>query len=192
MKFTLPELPFEKDALEPHISAKTIEFHYGKHHKTYVDKLNKLVEGTEFANADLETIIKNADGGIFNNGAQVWNHTFYFEALSGNPKAKPGGKLLGAIDKVFGNYEQFIEDFTNAGTTLFGSGWVWLIQNKDGDLDIMQGQNAENPIRDGYKPLMTMDVWEHAYYLDTQNARPKYIENFFAVLDWEVIEKRLG
>ncbi len=192
MKFTLPELPFDKDALEPHISSKTIEFHYGKHHKTYVDKVNKLVEGTEFENSDLETIIKKADGNIFNNGAQVWNHTFYFEALSDNPKAKPGGKLLGAIDKVFGSFEQFKEDFTNAGATLFGSGWVWLVQNKDGDLDIMQGQNAENPLREGYKPIMTMDVWEHAYYLDTQNARPKYIENFFAVLDWEVIEKRLG
>ena len=192
MKFTLPELPFKKDELEPHISAKTIEYHYGKHHQTYVDKVNKLIEGTEFENANLETIIKQAEGTIFNNGAQVWNHTFYFEALSGNPKAKPSGKLLGAIDKVFGSYDQFIEDFTNAGTSLFGSGWVWLIKNKDGDLDIMQGQNAENPLRDGYTPLLTMDVWEHAYYLDTQNARPKYIENFFAVLDWEVIEKRMG
>ncbi len=190
MSFELPKLPYEKNALEPHISEKTLEFHYGKHHKTYVEKVNKMVEGTEFANASLEDIIRKADGGIFNNGAQVWNHTFYFEALSPNPQKAPKGKLAQAIDDVYGSLEQFKEDFANAGATLFGSGWVWLVKNGDGKLDILQGQNAENPLRDGYKPILTMDVWEHAYYLDTQNARPKYIENFFNVLDWAVVESR--
>ncbi len=190
MSFELPKLPYEKNALEPYISEKTLEFHYGKHHKTYVEKVNKMVEGTEFANATLEDIIKKADGGIFNNGAQVWNHTFYFEALSPSPQKAPKGELAQAIDDIYGSLEQFKEDFANAGASLFGSGWVWLVKNGDGKLEILQGQNAENPLRDGYKPLLTMDVWEHAYYLDTQNARPKYIENFFNVLDWAVIEKR--
>ncbi|MFO7864402.1 MAG: superoxide dismutase [Salinivirgaceae bacterium] len=190
MSFELPKLPYANDALAPHISENTLNFHYGKHHKTYVDKLNGLVKGTEFENADLETIIKKADGGIFNNGAQVWNHTFYFEALSPKAKAKPDGKLLEAIENTFGSFDQFIEDFSNAGATLFGSGWVWLVKNNKGALEIMQGANAENPIKDGYTPILTMDVWEHAYYLDTQNARPKYIENFFKVLDWGIIEKR--
>ncbi|MDA3868148.1 MAG: superoxide dismutase [Salinivirgaceae bacterium] len=190
MSFELPKLPYANDALAPHISENTINFHYGKHHKTYVDKLNGLVKGTEFENADLETIIKKADGGVFNNGAQVWNHTFYFEALSPKAKAKPEGKLLEAVEKTFGSFDQFIEDFSNAGATLFGSGWVWLVKNSDGALEIMQGANAENPIKDGYTPILTMDVWEHAYYLDTQNARPKYIENFFKVLDWRIIENR--
>ncbi|PLX15924.1 MAG: superoxide dismutase [Salinivirgaceae bacterium] len=190
MSFELPKLPYAHNALEPYISEKTIEFHYGKHHKAYVDKVNGMIQGTEFENADLETIIKKSDGGIFNNGAQVWNHTFYFEALSPDAKKAPEGNLAAAINETFGSFEQFKTDFANAGAGLFGSGWVWLVKNKDGKLEILQGANAENPIRDDYTPIMTMDVWEHAYYLDTQNARPKYIENFFEVLDWSVVEKR--
>lgn len=188
--FELPKLPFASSALEPHISENTINYHYGKHHKAYVDKLNGLIKGTDFEKADLETIIKKSDGGIFNNGAQVWNHTFYFEALSASPKVKPEGALLKAIEDTFGSFDQFIKDFTAAGATLFGSGWVWLVKNAEGRIEILQGANAENPIRDGYTPILTMDVWEHAYYLDTQNARPKYMDNFFKVLDWSIVEKR--
>jgi Fe-Mn family superoxide dismutase len=190
MSFELPKLPYELNALEPYISEKTFEFHFGKHHKAYVDKVNALIKGTEFENAKLEEIIEKADGGIFNNGAQVWNHSFYFLSLSPNPKKEPTGPLADAIKDTFGSFEQFKTDFANAGAGLFGSGWVWLVKNKEGKLEILQGANAENPMRDGYHPIMTMDVWEHAYYLDTQNARPKYIENFFEVLDWAVVEKR--
>ena len=190
MSFELPKLPYAQNALEPYISEKTIEFHYGKHHKTYVEKVNGLIKGTEFENSKLEKIIEKADGGIFNNGAQVWNHSFYFLALSPNAKKEPTGPLADAINETFGSFTQFKTDFANAGAGLFGSGWVWLVKNNEGELEILQGANAENPLRDGYAPIMTMDVWEHAYYLDTQNARPKYIENFFEVLDWAVVEKR--
>jgi Fe-Mn family superoxide dismutase len=190
MSFELPKLPYELNELEPYISEKTFEFHFGKHHKAYVDKVNGLIKGTEFENAKLEEIIEKADGGIFNNGAQVWNHSFYFLSLSPNAKKEPTGPLAEAINETFGSFEQFKTDFAAAGAGLFGSGWVWLVKNKEGKLEILQAANAENPLRDGYHPLMTMDVWEHAYYLDTQNARPKYIENFFEVLDWTVVEKR--
>jgi Fe-Mn family superoxide dismutase len=190
MSFELPKLPYELNELEPYISEKTFEFHFGKHHKAYVDKVNGLIKGTEFENAKLEEIIEKADGGIFNNGAQVWNHSFYFLSLSPNAKKEPTGPLAEAINETFGSFEQFKTDFAAAGAGLFGSGWVWLVKNKEGKLEILQAANAENPLRDGYHPLMTMDVWEHAYYLDTQNARPKYIENFFEVLDWAVVEKR--
>lgn len=190
MSFELPKLLYALNALEPYISEKTLEYHYGKHHNAYVDKVNGMIQGTEFENADLETIIKKADGGIFNNGAQVWNHTFYFEALSPKAQKTPTGALADAINETFGSFEEFKSDFAAAGAGLFGSGWVWLVKNDKGKLEILQGANAENPIRDGYTPIMTMDVWEHAYYLDTQNARPKYIENFFEVLDWNVVEKR--
>ena len=181
MAFELPKLPYALDALEPNISKKTLEFHYGKHHQGYVNKVNALVEGTEF---------ENADGGIFNNGAQVWNHTFYFEAFRPNPAVKPVGPLAEAIDKAFGSFEAFKEAFENAAATLFGSGWAWLVKNAKGELEIVQTQNADNPMRDGHTPILTCDVWEHAYYLDYQNKRPDYLSKFWAVLDWEVVSKR--
>lgn len=192
MPFELPALPYAKNALEPYISEKTLEFHHGKHHQTYVNNLNALVPGTEFEHADLETIIKKAEGGIFNNGAQVWNHTFYFEQFSANPAAEPSGALLKAIQDSFGSFEAFRETFDKAAATLFGSGWAWLVKGKDGKLSIVQTGNAGNPLRDGLTPLLTCDVWEHAYYLDKQNARPKYIEDFWKIVDWNVISHRFN
>lgn len=190
MAFELPELPYADDALEPYISKKTIEFHYGKHHQTYVNKLNGLVKDTAFADASLEEIIKNANGGIFNNGAQVWNHTFYWNCMSPDGGGEPGGKLLDAINQSFGSYEQFREKFMDAAATLFGSGWAWLVKNAEGKLEIIQSSNAANPMRDGYTPLMTCDVWEHAYYLDKQNRRPAYVDDFFKIIDWKAVEER--
>ena len=192
MKHELPLLPYAPNALEPVISQKTIEYHYGKHHQAYVSNLNNLIVGTKFEDADLLTIIKEADGGIFNNGAQVWNHTFYFESFSPNPKTKPEGKLLEAIQHKFGSLEAFKEAFQKAATTLFGSGWAWLVVSKEGQLEIIQTSNAANPIRDGHKPLLTCDVWEHAYYLDYQNRRPDYVSEFWKILDWNVVEKRFN
>ena len=190
MKFELPKLPYELNALEPHIKQQTLEFHYGKHHQAYVNNLNNLVVGTEFENSLLEDIIKNADGGIFNNAAQIWNHTFYFESFSPNPQSAPKGKLESAIIRDFGSFEQFKEAFTKASATLFGSGWAWLVADSDNKLSIVQEANAGNPMRNGLKPLLTCDVWEHAYYLDYQNLRPSYIESFWKVIDWNVIENR--
>jgi len=190
MAFELPKLPYALDALEPHISKKTLEFHYGKHHQGYVTKLNGLIPGSPFENADLEEIIKKSEGGIFNNGAQVWNHTFYFFQLSGSPKTAPEGALKSAIERDFGSLESFKEKFSNAAATLFGSGWAWLVKNADGKLEIIQTANAGNPLREGKTPLLTCDVWEHAYYLDKQNLRPAYIEEFWRVLDWGVVESR--
>ncbi|MDR2290752.1 MAG: superoxide dismutase [Fe] [Serratia marcescens] len=190
MSFELPALPYEKNALEPHISAETLEYHYGKHHNTYVVNLNNLVKGSEFEGKSLEEIIKKAPaGGIFNNGAQVWNHTFFWNCLS--PKggqSGPGGKLADAIAKQFGSFDQFKEKFTNAAVTQFGSGWAWLVRNADGTLAIEQTSNAGNPLRDGKKPLLTCDVWEHAYYIDYRNARPKFVEAFWNVVNWPFVE----
>ncbi len=191
MAFTLPDLPYAKDALEPHISAETIEFHYGKHHQAYVNNLNNLVPGTEFENASLEEIIKKAEGGIFNNGAQVWNHTFYWNCLSPNGGGAPEGKLLEAINATYGSFEAFKEAFSKAAATLFGSGWAWLVKNVEGKLEIVQESNAGNPLRKGFTPLLTCDVWEHAYYLDQQNKRPSYIEKFWELVDWKAVEGRL-
>ena len=190
MAFKLPELPYAVNALEPVISEKTINFHYGKHHQAYVNNVNNLIEGTEFENASLEEIIKKADGGIFNNGAQVWNHTFYFMQFSPDGKKEPVGELKAAIDAKYGSFDAFKQAFSKAAATLFGSGWAWLVVNAANELEIVQTSNAGNPMRDGLKPLLTCDVWEHAYYLDKQNARPKYIEEFWTILDWEVISKR--
>ncbi|MGV8136364.1 MAG: superoxide dismutase [Mangrovibacterium sp.] len=190
MSFELPALPYAKNALEPYISEKTLEFHHGKHHQAYVNNLNNLIPGTAFEHADLETIIKKAEGGIFNNGAQVWNHTFYFEQFSASPATFPSGALKNAIDAAFGTFDAFREAFDKAAATLFGSGWAWLVKDLDGDLKIVQTANAGNPMRDGLIPLMTCDVWEHAYYLDKQNARAGYIGDFWKVLDWNVISKR--
>jgi len=190
MAFKLPELPYAVNALEPVISEKTINFHYGKHHQAYVNNVNNLIEGTEFENASLEEIIQKADGGIFNNGAQVWNHTFYFMQFSPDGKKEPVGELKAAIDAKYGSFDAFKEAFSKAAATLFGSGWAWLVVNAANELEIVQTSNAGNPMRDGMNPLLTCDVWEHAYYLDKQNARPKYIEEFWTILDWEVISKR--
>ena len=189
MPFELPKLPFEMDALAPHISKETLEFHYGKHHQGYVTKINGLVKGTEFENAPLEDIIKKATGGIYNNGAQVWNHTFYWNCLTPKGGGKPTGDLAAAIDKSFGSFDEFKEKFTAAAGGLFGSGWTWLVKKADGSLDIIPGSNAVNPLRDGHKPVMTCDVWEHAYYVDYRNARPKYIEAFWNLVNWDFVAK---
>jgi superoxide dismutase, Fe-Mn family len=191
MKHQLPSLPYAKEALEPLISASTIDFHYGKHHQTYVDKLNALIKGTDFEQASLEEIIMRADGPIFNNGAQVWNHTFYWEGLSPQGGGEPGGALLEAINGSFGSFERFREDFGNAAAGLFGSGWVWLAQNRDGRLEIIKESNAGNPLRNDKKPLLTCDVWEHAYYLDYQNRRPDYVSSFWQLVGWDKVAQRL-
>ena len=190
MKFELPKLPYNLNELEPTISNKTLEFHYGKHHQAYVNNLNKLIVGTKFENADLETIIREADGGIFNNGAQVWNHTFYFEAFSPKPNPVHTCKLTDAIENAFGSFSEFKEKFSKAAATLFGSGWAWLVKDAYGHLEIVQESNAGNPLRNGLTPILTCDVWEHAYYLDYQNRRPDYIEAFLNLVDWKVIESR--
>ncbi len=191
MSHTLPNLPYAKDALKPYISEETLEYHYGKHHQAYVTNLNKLIEGTEFADASLEEIIKKASGGIFNNGAQVFNHTFYWNCLKPGGGGEPTGVVADAINKTFGSFDKFKEEFTKAGATLFGSGWVWLVES-GGKLEIIQGSNAANPIRDGKKVLLTCDVWEHAYYVDYRNARPKYLEAFWNLVNWDFVAKNLG
>ena len=189
--YTLPDLPYPEDALAPNISAETLQYHHGKHHKTYVDNLNKLVPGTEFENASLEDIIKRASGGIFNNGAQVWNHTFYWNCMSPQGGGEPSGMLAEAINRSFGSFAQFKEKFTTSATTLFGSGYTWLVKNADGSLEIENTSNAENPIRNGKKPILNCDVWEHAYYIDYRNARAKYIEAFWKVINWDFIAGNL-
>jgi Fe-Mn family superoxide dismutase len=192
MAFELPQLPYAKDALEPYISEKTLEYHYGKHHQAYVNNVNNLVQGTEFENATLEEIIMKAQGGIFNNGAQVWNHTFYFMQFNPEGCDEPKDELKAAVESKFGSVEKFKEEFSKAAATLFGSGWAWLVVDDAGELSIVQTSNAGNPMTDGKKPLMTCDVWEHAYYIDKKNARPKYIEDFWKILDWKVVSERLA
>ncbi len=187
MAHTLPALPYDMDALSPHISKETLEFHYGKHHQTYVDKLNGMIGGSEFENASLEEIIKKAEGGIFNNGAQVWNHTFYWNCLGPNAGGEPSGALADAINAAFGSFAEFKEKFTASAVNNFGSGWTWLVKNADGSLEIVNTSNAANPLRDGKTPLMTCDVWEHAYYIDYRNARPKYMEAFWALVNWDFV-----
>ena len=184
MAHELPALPYEKNALEPVISAETIDFHYGKHHQTYVNNLNNLVPGTEFEKASLEDIIKTAEGGIFNNGAQVWNHSFYWNCLSPNGGGEPSGALAEAINEAFGSFASFQEAFSKSAATNFGSGWTWLVKNADGSVEIVNTSNAGNPMRDGKKPLLTVDVWEHAYYIDYRNARPKYLEAIWKIVNW--------
>jgi superoxide dismutase, Fe-Mn family len=190
MSFELPKLPYALNALEPYMSQRTLEFHYGKHHQAYVNNLNNLVVGTKFENASLETIVLEAEGAVFNNSAQIWNHTFYFMALSPKGGGEPAGDLGHAIKRTFGSYSTFKENFTKASATLFGSGWAWLVKRTDGSLDIIQESNAGNPLRKGFTPILTCDVWEHAYYLDYQNRRPDYIEAFWKVIDWDIVEKR--
>ncbi len=185
MAFELPALPYEKNALAPHISQETLEYHYGKHHNTYVVNLNNLIPGTEFENKTLEEIIKTSSGGIFNNAAQVWNHTFYWHSLSPNGGGEPTGPLADAINAAFGSFEKFKEDFTKSAVTNFGSGWTWLVKKADGTLAIQNTSNAGCPITDGVTPVLTVDVWEHAYYIDFRNLRPKYLETFWALANWD-------
>jgi Fe-Mn family superoxide dismutase len=190
MSFALPKLNYASDALVPYITKQTIDFHYGKHHQTYVNNLNNLVPGTRFENASLEQIIREADGVIFNNGAQIWNHTFYFESFSPTGQREPKGLLADGIIGAFGSFEAFKEQFTKSAVTLFGSGWTWLVKNAGGKLEIIQESNAGNPLKKGLTPLLTCDVWEHAYYLDYQNRRPDYVQAFWNILDWKLIGSR--
>jgi len=190
MTFELPALPYAPDALEPVISANTLSFHYGKHHQAYVNNLNNLIKGTRFENGySLEQIIMESEGGIFNNAAQVWNHTFYWDSLKQQANA-PKGELLKAIEKDFGSFEEFKQQFSDACVKLFGSGWAWLVKDTNGNLSIRQTSNAANPMTDGYTPLLTCDVWEHAYYLDYQNRRPDYVKSFWDIVNWEIVESR--
>ncbi|GAB6067700.1 superoxide dismutase [Fe] [Methylothermus subterraneus] len=191
MKHELPPLPYAMDALEPYISKETLEYHYGKHHKAYVDNLNNLIPGTEFENLTLEEIILKASGPIFNNAAQVWNHTFYWNSMAPNGGGEPEGKLADAIRRDFGSFEAFKEAFSKAAVALFGSGWAWLVKSGD-KLEIVQTSNAGNPLTSGKKPLLTCDVWEHAYYIDYRNARPKYVENFWNLVNWDFAARNLA
>jgi Fe-Mn family superoxide dismutase len=191
MAIELPPLPWAENALAPHISAETIQYHYGKHHQTYVTNLNKLIEGTAHATKSLEAIVKSSDGGIFNNAAQVWNHTFYWHSMKPGGGGKPTGAVAEAIDKSFGGYDKFRQEFAAAGAGQFGSGWAWLV--KEGDkLAVKKTPNAETPLTTSAKPLLTMDVWEHAYYIDYRNARPKYIDTFLdRLINWDFANQNL-
>jgi superoxide dismutase, Fe-Mn family len=191
MEHKLPELPYAKNALAPSISQETIEYHYGKHHQTYVNNLNKLIVGTEFEALSLEDIVKKATGGVFNNAAQIWNHTFYWNCLSPKGGGEPTGAVLEAIVKAFGSFAQFKEKFSNAAVTLFGSGWAWLVKNPDGTLAIEALGNAGTPLKDGRKALLTCDVWEHAYYVDYRNARAAYVEAFWKIVNWDFVAANL-
>jgi Fe-Mn family superoxide dismutase len=187
MAFELPPLPYPKNALAPTISEETIDFHYGKHHQTYVTKLNGLVPGTEFENATLDDIIMKSSGGIFNNAAQVWNHTFYWNCLSPSGGGEPSGALAAAIDKAFGSFADFKEKFSTSAANNFGSGWTWLVKSEDGSVEIMNTSNAGTPMTSGKKALLTVDVWEHAYYIDYRNARPKYLEEIWNIINWDFV-----
>lgn len=193
MAFQLPALPFEKNALEPHISQETIEYHYGKHHNTYVVKLNALIEGTELENKTLEDIIKTSTGGVFNNAAQIWNHTFYWHCLSPNGGGEPTGAVKEAIINAFGSFEQFKAKFTDSAINNFGSSWTWLVKKADGTLDIVNTSNAATPIvENDVTPLLTVDMWEHAYYIDYRNLRPDYMNAFWALVNWDFVAKNLA
>lgn len=185
MEHQLPELPYAMDGLAPHISEETLQYHYGKHHSTYVTNLNKQIKGTEFENSSLEDIIKKSTGGVFNNAAQVWNHTFYWNCLSPKGGAQPDGALADAINARFGDYDKFKEEFTKSALGNFGSGWTWLVKKADGSVDIVNTSNAATPLTTDDKPLLTCDVWEHAYYVDYRNARPKYMEAFWNLVNWQ-------
>lgn len=192
MAFELPALPYEKNALEPHISAETLDYHYGKHHQAYVTKLNELVENTADADKSLEEIIKSSSGGLFNQAAQVWNHTFYWHCLSPNGGGEPTGALADAINAKFGSFDKFKETFNAQAVGNFGSGWTWLIKTDDGGVDIVNTSNADTPIAHGQTPLLTIDVWEHAYYIDYRNARPKYLENVWNLLNWDFVAQNFS
>ena len=191
MKFELPELPFDKSSLAPIISEETLDYHWGKHHAAYVNNLNNLVPGTEFEGMSLEDIIKKSQGGVFNNAAQIWNHTFFWNCLSPNGGGAPTGDLLASIEKDFGSFDEFKAKFSNAAATLFGAGWAWLAKNTDGSLEIVQSSNAGTPLTTDKTPILTLDVWEHAYYIDYRNARPKFIEKFWDIVNWDNAAKLL-
>ncbi len=191
MAHELPKLPYALDALQPHISRETLEFHYGKHHKAYVDKLNTLIPGTEFEKASLEDIVRGASGSMLNQAAQIWNHTFYWHCLSPNGGGEPGGSLGKAINDAFGSFAAFQQQFSDKAATLFGSGWAWLVKQPDGKLAIAQTSNADTPLTGANTPLLTCDVWEHAYYIDYRNARPKYVEAFWNLVNWDFVQQNL-
>lgn len=184
--FELPKLPYALDALQPYLSKETLEYHYGKHHQAYVNNLNNLVKDTEFADLPLEEVIMKSSGGIFNNAAQIWNHTFYWNCLTPKSTPEPSGKLADAIQKKFGSFAEFKKLFTESGTKLFGSGWTWLAKNGN-ELEIINESNAGLPMKANKKALLTCDVWEHAYYIDYRNARPKYLEKFWSIVNWEFV-----
>ena len=192
MAHTLPPLPYALDALAPYISKETLEYHYGKHHQAYVTNLNNLIPGTEFENLSLEEIVKKSSGGVFNNAAQVWNHTFYWNSLKPQGGGAPSGKVADAINAKWGSFDAFKEAFTKSAVGNFGSGWTWLVKKPDGSLDIVNTSNAATPLTTADAALLTCDVWEHAYYIDTRNARPKYLENFWALVNWDFVAKNLG
>ena len=191
MKHELPVLPYAADALEPHISAETLSFHYGKHHRSYVGNLNALIAGTEYEDLPLEEVIRRASGGIFNNAAQIWNHTFYWNCLSPSGGGAPTGKVAKAIDASWGSFDKFKEELTQSAATNFGSGWTWLVKNEQGELEVLNTSDAGNPLTDGKTPILTIDVWEHAYYIDYRNARPKYIEAYWQLVNWDFANKNL-
>lgn len=192
MSHTLPDLPYAQDALEPYISAETLDYHHGKHHQAYVTNLNNLIEGTEFADKSLEDIIKSAPaGGIYNNAAQVWNHTFYFNCLAPNAGGEPTGAIADAINASFGSFADFKEKFSTSAVTNFGSGWTWLIKNDDGSVEIVNTSNAGCPLSDGQKAVLTIDVWEHAYYIDKRNARPAYVDDFWNLVNWDFVNSNM-
>jgi Fe-Mn family superoxide dismutase len=197
MAIQLPDLPYAKDGLAPYISSNTLEFHHGKHHKAYVDNMNKLIAGTELANESLETIVKKTVGdaaksGLFNNAAQVWNHSFYWQCMKPNGGGKPNGKVAEKINETWGSFDKFVEELKNAGVTQFGSGWAWLVVD-GGKLKVIKTANADTPIAHGIKPLLTVDVWEHAYYLDYQNRRPDYLATFIEkLINWDFVKANLG
>jgi len=187
MEHKLPELPYAMDALAPTISKETLEYHYGKHHQTYVTNLNNLIKGTEFEEMSLEDIILKSSGGLFNNAAQIWNHTFYWNCLSPNGGGEPTGELAAAINDTFGSFAAFKEEFSKTSITTFGSGWGWLVKNADGSIALASTSNAGTPMTEGQTALMTCDVWEHAYYIDYRNARPKYLEAFWNLVNWDFV-----
>ena len=191
MTHTLPELPYPEDALQPHISKETLEYHHGKHHRAYVDKLNKLIAGTEFENAPLQDIVLRASGEIFNNAAQAWNHDFYWHCLSPQGGGEPAGELARAINSAFGSFADFKEKFSKLAEGTFGSGWAWLARGKSGKLEVISTSNAKNPLTVGKTPLLTCDVWEHAYYIDYRNARPDYVKAFWNVVNWPFAASKL-
>ena len=192
MAFQLPELPYARDALAPHISEETLDFHYGKHHQTYVDKLNGLVDGTENASKSLEEIIKSSEGGLFNNAAQIWNHTFYWHCLSPNGGGEPNGAIADAIDAAFGSFADFKEQFNTNAANNFGSGWTWLVKKADGSVAIHNSSNAGCPITEDVTPLLTADVWEHAYYIDYRNSRPNYLAAFWNLVNWDFVNSNFA
>ena len=191
MSFELPTLPYAENALEPHISAETIQYHYGKHHNAYVNNLNKMIKGTEFENLSLEEIVLKSEGGMFNNAAQIWNHTFYFNGFSPEGGGQPSGELADKINAAFGSFNDFVDQFNQTAMTTFGSGWAWLVQDQAGELKIVNTFNAGNPLTDGLHPLLTCDVWEHAYYVDTRNDRGAYLKNFWRLVNWDFVANNL-